>query len=61
MPFRNLRIKQKLVAVMVLTSLAVLGLTSVVLLTYELYSYKQTTRRTLFAMADIIAAKAGSP
>ncbi|HYP17947.1 MAG TPA: PAS domain S-box protein, partial [Opitutus sp.] len=39
-----------------LTSLVVLGVTSVLLLSYELYSYKQTTRRSLTTIADIIAS-----
>jgi PAS domain S-box-containing protein len=56
MPFRNLRIKQKLVAIIFLTSVAVLGLTSLALLSYELYSYKQTTRRHILTIADIVAA-----
>lgn len=56
MRLRDLPIKRKLVGVMVLTSFAVLLLTSIVLLAYELYSYKQSTRRSLLTIADIIAA-----
>ncbi len=55
MAFRDLPIKRKLVGVILLTCLAVLGLTSVALMTYELYSYKQTTRRTLETIAELIA------
>jgi PAS domain S-box-containing protein len=56
MPFRDLPIKRKLVGVIVLTCAAVLGLTSIALLTYELFHYKQTTRRSLTTIADLIAA-----
>lgn len=56
MRIRDLPIKRKLVGVMVLTSFAVLLLTSVVLLAYELYSYKQSTRRNLSTIAEIIAS-----
>ncbi|HYD83764.1 MAG TPA: CHASE sensor domain-containing protein, partial [Opitutus sp.] len=56
MAFRDLPIKRKLVAVILLTCLAVLGLTSIALLSYELFSYRQTTRRTLMTIADLIAA-----
>lgn len=56
MRFRDLPIKRKLVGVILLTSFVVLGLTSLMLLTYELYSYKQTTRRSLATIADIIAS-----
>ncbi|HWA87029.1 MAG TPA: PAS domain S-box protein, partial [Opitutus sp.] len=55
MHFRDLPIKRKLVGVIVLTSFAVLVLTSMVLLGYELFSYKRTTRRDLSTIADIIA------
>jgi len=56
MRFRDLPIKRKLVGVIVVTCAAVLGLTSVVLLTYELFHYKQTTRHSLTTIADLIAA-----
>lgn len=56
MSIRDLPIKRKLVGVIVLTCVAVLGLTSVALLTYEYFHYKQTTRRSLTTIADIIAA-----
>ena len=56
MRFRDLPIKRKLVGSIVLTTLAVLVLASIALLTYELYSYKQTTRRSLTTVAKIIAA-----
>src|SRR5690349_16126529 len=56
MPFRDLPIKRKLVGVIVLTCAAVLGLTSIALLTYELFHYKQTTRHSLTTIADLIAA-----
>ncbi len=56
MRFRDLPIKRKLVGIIVLTSLAVLGLASLALLTYELYSYRETTRRHLTTVAEIIAA-----
>jgi PAS domain S-box len=56
MRFRDLPIKRKLVGIIVLTSLAVLGLASIALLTYELYSYRDTTRRHLTTVAEIIAA-----
>jgi len=54
--FRDLPIKRKLVGVILLTSLAVLGMTSLGLLTYELHSYRQTTRRSLSTIAEIISA-----
>jgi PAS domain S-box-containing protein len=56
MRLRDLPIKRKLVGVMVATSFAVLLLTSVVLLAYELYSYKQTIRRSLATIGAIISA-----
>jgi len=55
MAFRDLPIKRKLASVILLTSAAVLGLTSSVLLAYELYSYKQTTRRSFSTISQIIA------
>jgi PAS domain S-box-containing protein len=55
MAFRDLPIKRKLEHVILLTSFAVLGLTSSVLLAYELYSYKQTTRRVFSTVGQIIA------
>jgi PAS domain S-box-containing protein len=55
MSFRDLPIERKLAKVILLTSLAVLGLTSSVLLAYELYSYKQTTRRSFNTISKIIA------
>ncbi|MEO7598723.1 MAG: ATP-binding protein [Opitutus sp.] len=55
MAFHDLPIKRKLVTVILLTSFAVLGLTSSVLLAYELYSYKKTTRRTFSTIGQIIA------
>src|SRR5687767_3936472 len=55
MAFRDLPIKRKLATVILLTSFAVLGLTSSVLLAYELYSYKQTTRRSFSTVGQIIA------
>ena len=56
MRFRDLPIKRKLVGIIVLTSLSVLGLASLALLTYELYSYREMTRRHLATVAEIIAA-----
>ncbi|ACB74067.1 ATP-binding protein [Opitutus terrae] len=56
MDFRDLPIKRKLAGAIMLTSLTVLALTSLALITYELYAYKQTTRRTLSTIADIIAS-----
>lgn len=55
MAFRDLPINRKLARVVLLTSFAVLGLTSCFLLAYELYSYRQTTRRTLNTLGQIIA------
>ena len=55
MAFRDLPIKRKLASVILLTSAAVLGLTATVLLAYELYSYKQTTRRSFSTIGQIIA------
>ncbi len=60
MRFPDLPIKRKLVGVIVLTCMAVLGLTSCVLLAYELYSYKRTTERSLSTIADIIAANSSA-
>lgn len=56
MRLRDLPIKRKLVAAIMLTSLAVLALTSVALISYELYTYRETTRRMLSTIGDIIAA-----
>ena len=56
MAFRDLPIKRKLVGVILLTCLAVLGLTSLALMTYELHDYKQTTRRNLLTIAELIAS-----
>ena len=55
MAFRDLPIKRKLAGVILLTSFVVLALTSSVLLAYELYSYKDTTRRTFSTVGQIIA------
>lgn len=55
MRLRDLPIRTKLVGVIVLTSVAVLGFAAVVLLNYELYTYKQSTRHSLQTLADIIA------
>ena len=55
MAFRDLPIKRKLERVILLTSFAVLGLMAAVLLLYELFSYKQSTRRVFSAIAQIIA------
>ncbi len=56
MAFRDLPIKQKLVGVILLTCLAALSLTGLALLTYELNDYKQTTRRTLLTIAELVAS-----
>ena len=55
MAFRDFPIKRKLAGVILLTSFAVLGLTSCALLGYELYSYKESTRRTMTTLGQIIA------
>jgi PAS domain S-box-containing protein len=56
MRLRDFPIKRKLVAIMVLTSFSVLLLTSIALLAYELYSYKESTRRSLTTLSNVIAA-----
>ncbi|HWL17630.1 MAG TPA: ATP-binding protein [Opitutus sp.] len=56
MRFRDLPIKRKLIAGILLTSFVVLAVASVVLLSYELYSYKTTTRRSLKTIAQLIAS-----
>ncbi len=56
MRFRDQPIKRKLIGVIVLTSLAVLVLTSVALVTYELHTSKQATARSLKTVGAIIAA-----
>ncbi len=55
MAFRDFPIKRKLAGVILLTSFAVLALMAAVLLAYELYSYKQTTRRIFSTVGQIIA------
>src|SRR5882757_4317384 len=56
MQFRDLPIKRQLVGGIFLTSLCVLTISCLVLLSYEIYSYKRTTTRSLSTIADIIAA-----
>jgi len=56
MQFRDLPIKRQLVGGIFLTSLCVLTISCLVLLSYEIYSYKQSTTRNLSTIADIIAA-----
>ena len=55
MAFRDFPIKRKLAGVILLTSFAVLGLTSCALLGYELYSYKESTRRTMTTLGLAVA------
>jgi PAS domain S-box-containing protein len=56
MQFGDLPIKRQLVRGIFLTSLCVLTISCLVLLSYEIYSYKQSTTRNLSTIADIIAA-----
>src|SRR6185436_13902002 len=56
MQFQDLPIKRKLVGGIFLTSLCVLTLACLVLLTYEIFSYKKSTTRSLSTIADIISA-----
>jgi PAS domain S-box-containing protein len=60
MQFQDLPIKRKLVVVIFLTSFSVLTLMCIVLLSFEIYSYEQTTRRSLATMADIITANSAA-
>jgi signal transduction histidine kinase/CheY-like chemotaxis protein len=60
MRFDDLPIKQKLIGVILLTSLSVLVITCIALLSYELYSYKTTTRRSLSTLASMIAANSAA-
>src|SRR5882724_9462158 len=55
MLFRPLSIRHKLTAVILLTSVAVLGLTCIVLFAYEIRSYRQTLARNVSTVAEIIA------
>ena len=54
---RDLSIKHKLTAIIVLTSLVVLVLSSVGFLIYEFIDFKNTIVRDLSSLADIIAAQ----
>lgn len=56
MQFRDLPIKRQLVGGIFLTSLCVLTISCLVLLTYEIYNYKQAATRSLSTIADIISA-----
>jgi signal transduction histidine kinase len=60
MRFRDLPIKRKVMGVILLTSFCVLALTSAALLSYEVYSYKQTTTRSLSTLGDVIAANSAA-
>ncbi len=48
-------IKRRLVRVILLTTVAVLLLTCLALLTYELYAYRRTTTQNLSTLAEIVA------
>ncbi len=56
MQFGNLTLKRKLTGIIFLTSLLVLLLTCLMLLYYEIHTYRQTVARNLSTLADIIAA-----
>ncbi|HEY1661522.1 MAG TPA: ATP-binding protein [Verrucomicrobiae bacterium] len=56
MQFQKLTLKRKLTGIIFLTSLSALFLTCLMLLYYEVISYRQTVARNLSTMADIIAA-----
>jgi PAS domain S-box-containing protein len=54
--FRDLPIERKLLVVILVTTFSVLALTAVVLLTYEIHSYRQTTTRAITTMAELVGA-----
>jgi signal transduction histidine kinase/CheY-like chemotaxis protein len=56
MRFQDLPIKRKLVGVILLTSLSVLILTCLALLTFEAFSYRASTKRSLETLGDMLAA-----
>lgn len=60
MKFERLPIKQKMIAAILITSLAVLVLASVALLTHEIHSYRQTAKRTFSTMAELVAANSAA-
>lgn len=55
MAARPQSIKSKLTRLVLITILAVLGVTSTLLLTYEVLTYRHTTAQNLEALADVIA------
>src|SRR5688500_3214224 len=55
MAFRDLPIKRKLTRVILFPSFAVLALMASVLLVYELFTYKRSTRRVFATVGQIIA------
>ena len=56
MQFRNVTLKRKLTGIIFLTSLSVLFLTCLMLLSYEIHSYRQAVARNMSTLADVIAA-----
>jgi len=56
MHFRDLPIKRKLAGGFFLTGLSVLTITCLVVLSYEIYSYKRAATRSLSTIADSISA-----
>lgn len=60
MRYRDLPIPRKLSRVVMITSAVVLALLSVALFAYEIYAYRETTRRTLSTLANIIATNSAT-
>jgi signal transduction histidine kinase/ActR/RegA family two-component response regulator/HAMP domain-containing protein len=55
MAFRNMQLRQRLMAIMLMTSAAVLLLTCAGFLTYEILTFRQSTLRQLSTVAAIVA------
>lgn len=60
MRFRDLPIPRQLSGVIAITSAVVLALMSVALFAYEIHAYRETTRRTLSTVANILAANSAT-
>ena len=55
MPFRNIPIQRKLMAIILLTSGAVVLLTCALFFTYELHTFRQTMVRQASTIGEIVA------
>ncbi|HNK33178.1 MAG TPA: hypothetical protein PK403_12985, partial [Plasticicumulans sp.] len=59
--FKRLSIRNKLMAIMLLTTGSVLALATLVMVVNEALTLERSTRQQLAALADVIAASARGP